>query len=1195
MNTYRSLVAGVAIVLLLGLTLPSARAATWIGVTADMATATNWSPSGVPSAAASDPMLFDGSSTQNVLTFNGATFSANPGMGSITIAAGQTAGLSITNAGATGQVFRLSPGANLAIESGAGAFALGGSGSSFYLNLANSSIGNRFTNNSANLATIASPATINASGGIGGYPTFDGPGDWLVSATISNAITRGLVKDGNGLLTLSGNNAYTGGTTVNAGTLKLGNNAALGATGSQVIVADGAMLDLNGSITSSRDYAAVISGSGIGGAGAIVNNVTDRNYGFKSLTLTGDATIGGTKRWDIRPGSGQASLDLAGYTLTKTGSNFIPLVDGTLSSPGTINVDQGIFGITRSEVSGAGAINVASGARLRFESSTKAVSKAITLTSATLDVISTDATITSTIGLTGANTVDVQTSRTFYANGQISGTGGLTKIGGGTLVLGSANTYSGATALNAGALMLVDLQAMQNSDLAVADGTSLLLRQDAGGTFAMASLKWGGNVILDVGAAGVGPTDNTLTLPNAQLTGSGTYSFTNSTGDGYKLAIGTIDSQNTSPTFSAATEVSIAGISASNTGRLNTYTFTGAAQQTVGAILKDPATSWDLNIVKNGTGALVLNGASTYGGTTTVNDGTLRLAHTAGAGTGTINLGNATLSLFRSGATTTYANAITSTAGTAGLLTLDGSGSNAGTGTNSIYDTGTLTVSGTLTVARKQGGTGHTQFIDILAGNGTLVVDNTNGGAAPSTSALGRAMFNNSGNTFSGTVQILDGGNFMNLATAPTYSAVDIAAGGYMSLIGGRTTTVGALTGAGSITKNTVNDTATLRVGNGNVSCTFDGIIAQNLLLSTGTVALTKIGSGTLTLTGASTYTGTTTLNNGTLAMDPGAVIGNGTGTLDFRGDGGPITFRSVDASTITIPNPLNLATNVTWGSAGTGDIVFTNGLNGGGGAKTMAVNNAFTTIQGVIIGNTNPFTKAGPGTLVLTNPGNTFTKPMIVSEGTLLVNGSIATSPSVTVNAGATLGGYGAVPGISGAGLVSPGASPGILTSPSVNPAGGLDFAFEYTDLSPEYGSPSDSDNDVLWLTGGIDASLTSANEISLYFDLPWLAPGDVYTGGFFIEGFSGDLLAKIAGAQFTYYITGDGLGTLPFGGKNYYLLNGFSVDYGFEVGVAYLHGALEGEVMALTATVPEPATMGLLLLASAGIGGYVRRRKAA
>jgi len=83
--------------------------------------------------------------------------------------------------------------------------------------------------------------------------------------------------------------------------------------------------------------------------------------------------------------------------------------------------------------------------------------------------------------------------------------------------------------------------------------------------------------------------------------------------------------------------------------------------------------------------------------------------------------------------------------------------------------------------------------------------------------------------------------------------------------------------------------------------------------------------------------------------------------------------------------------------------------------------------------------------------------------------------------------GGIGHRGGPFGAGLVGPGNSPGILTAPSVNPAGGLDFAFELSqEGSPTWANAAASGNDVLRLTDlttPFTTTLGAANVINVYF----------------------------------------------------------------------------------------------------------------
>ena len=229
---------------------------------------------------------------------------------------------------------------------------------------------------------------------------------------------------------------------------------------------------------------------------------------------------------------------------------------------------------------------------------------------------------------------------------------------------------------------------------------------------------------------------------------------------------------------------------------------------------------------------------------------------------------------------------------------------------------------------------------------------------------------------------------------------------------------------------------------------------------------------------------------------------------------------------------------------------------------------------------------------------GNTW-----VHSGALVVNGNIAASSGVALDAGAALGGSGRVSAISGAGTVGPGNSPGILTGASVDPAGGLDFAFEFTKTgAPIWATGTASGNDVLRLTAGSSpfaSALGSGNAIEVYLGVSSLALGDTFQGGFFTDA-SASFLSSIQNASFTYYVLGNGLGTAKtYNGQGYYLLDtSFWPSYESvtvsTVSVASANFAdgtvTNGQVMQLV-MVPEPAAIGLAALGVALLA-IVRRR---
>jgi outer membrane autotransporter protein len=201
------------------------------------------------------------------------------------------------------------------------------------------------------------------------------------------------------------------------------------------------------------------------------------------------------------------------------------------------------------------------------------------------------------------------------------------------------------------------------------------------------------------------------------------------------------------------------------------------------------------------------------------------------------------------------------------------------------------------------------------------------------------------------------------------FSAFTVASGATVDLASFNQT-IGSLAGAGSVTLGS----AVLTTGNDNTSTTYSGTIS-------GVGGLTKIGAGTLVLSGSNTYSGLTTITAGTLQL----------------GDGG--TSGSI------LGNVFNNA--------------------------SFAVNRSDTFTFGGVISGTGAFQQNGIGTTVLTAV-NTYTGPTFVNAGTLVVNGSIASS-AVTVNAGGTLAGTGTVgpATIASGGIFAPGATgtPGTMT----------------------------------------------------------------------------------------------------------------------------------------------------------------------
>ncbi len=160
----------------------------------------------------------------------------------------------------------------------------------------------------------------------------------------------GFVKIGKGQLWLTATNAYRGITVVEEGTLRLWMDYGLGAQWSdahRTVVKRGATLNMSTQVGASyRNESLWVEGDGVDGLGAVVNNAAGAQFdnnspGWGAVTLTGDASFGGSNRMDF---AGNVAGN--GYTLTKRGSfqlatsaiisncNIL-VIEGTLTAMGT--------------------------------------------------------------------------------------------------------------------------------------------------------------------------------------------------------------------------------------------------------------------------------------------------------------------------------------------------------------------------------------------------------------------------------------------------------------------------------------------------------------------------------------------------------------------------------------------------------------------------------------------------------------------------------------------------------------------------------------------------------------------------------------------------------------------------------------------------------------------------------------------
>lgn len=312
-----------------------------------------------------------------------------------------------------------------------------------------------------------------------------------------------------------------------------------------------------------------------------------------------------------------------------------------------------------------------------------------------------------------------------------------------------------------------------------------------------------------------------------------------------------------------------------------------------------------------------------------------------------------------------------------------------------------------------------------------------------------------------------------------------------------------------------------------------------------------------------------------------------GTNTLTV-GRGG---ITNYDGARQVFNAPLALGDHQYW-DVGAGGVTVTN-LNTNGrllevaGAGTARFNGAITGSGGLAVS----------GARVELEGTNSYTGNTWVHAGVLNVGGSIQSSSPILLGTHARLEGSGTVGAISGSGRIDPGNSPGILTATSVDPSGGIDFHFEFTNTgSPDYTNASASVNDVLRLTGAtpFTANLSASNEIHMYLELSSLSLTDTFRGGFYTDN-SADFLSAISDANFFWYLE-NASGDTEYNEISYSLYTGpFTFDLSTVDEFAnFGNGTIDGQVMQFV-VIPELGTifLSLILLSTFGLLSISRKRK--
>jgi fibronectin-binding autotransporter adhesin len=569
---------------------------------------------------------------------------------------------------------------------------------------------------------------------------------------------------------------------------------------------------------------------------------------------------------------------------------------------------------------------------------------------------------------------------------------------------------------------------------------------------------------LTFSAAGGGAATNdlaALTVASVAFN-SGAGSFTNS-GNAFTISNGITNNATTVQVFSNAITLGAAQTFNAASGALtfagnitnggNLLTLTVASNATVSGMV-----SGDGGLTKLGAGTATISGANTFSGAVSVTAGALRATHSSALGTntsGTTISSGAALELSGGITISGEALSLSGTGISSGGALRNISGDNnyggaitLGAATRINSDADTLTLSGGISGAQNLtiGGAGNTT---VSSGIGTSTGTLTKDGAG--------VLLLAGNNTFTGAVAhnggtlALTNGN----ALADTV-AVTLANTAGVSLRVDSSETIGSLSGGGATGGTVALDTNSLTLAAAG-NFTYAGNI-------TGTGRLIQAGSGTLTLSRTSNFTGTPTLRieSGALRADTNgggsyAVTGD---VVELAGSGAtfivkgtananfPLTLSALDiyqngtlmlerggsdSSTHTQNIPLNFRGGIL-------SLAYSN-ITGGtityaGGANTLFANGGITSTNFTAVisneiaesGGSYSFTKAGAGTLVLSG-ANTYTGDTVVNGGELRLSGSgrIEDSSLVTVSAGATMNFTNisdTIKGLSGAGSVSLGSA---------------------------------------------------------------------------------------------------------------------------------------------------------------------------
>jgi MYXO-CTERM domain-containing protein len=423
----------------------------------------------------------------------------------------------------------------------------------------------------------------------------------------TNENNLSVIKSGAGILTLSSANTFTGGTTLSAGGITLGNAQALG-TGA--ITLAGGTLNIGAFAVANT---VVLGGGAITGTGSIGGVTGDATVLTHKLVGSGDITKTGSGTLEFQAANGSAeaytgNTSIAGGSIKFTGVGALGAVNalgatytGNIANNGLLEfagtASQSLNGV----ISGSGSLTLSGAGQMHLRAN-NSYAGGTTISAGQATAYTANAFGTGVVTLSGTGVMDLggQTlSNSVVVDGgtlqggtinsanvsgfagtisaTLDGAGGFTKAGAGTLILSGANTFTGGTTVNGGTLLV--------------HGTVGAVAVASGGTLGGYGFA-GDTTIASGGAIAAGASVGLLNVGNLTLEGGSVMTWqlhdsSQQAGVGYDLIV--------------ANSVNLAGLSSANRATLNLLTLANAADNVSGIpLVLDKALSQSFTLISYG-------------------------------------------------------------------------------------------------------------------------------------------------------------------------------------------------------------------------------------------------------------------------------------------------------------------------------------------------------------------------------------------------------------------------------------------------------------------------------------------------------------------------------------------------------------------------------------------------------------------